>query len=211
MYDVNNSSNRLATIGSILLLIPALNVVGVILVFLGMKGLSKQYNDKRIYSNTAVGTIFGIFGLIAITGLIPTIIISAIFPPASVINIISDTTTVTHQTTYLIVALGVIVSFSLTVLMAIFFRSAFKTLAICSGKRLFRPAGNLLLIGAIVPLLCTALIFVLDRILLITLNTVHVLTTGALAGLIMMCTAFTLMSIAFSSLKQARLTVNNKQ
>jgi len=211
MHDVNNSSNRLATIGSILMLIPALNVVGVILVFLGMKGLSKQYNDKRIYRNAAVGTIFGIFGLIEINGLILASIFSAIFPPTSVTNIISDTTTVTHQSSYVITVLGVIVSFSLTLLMAIFFRSAFNTLATCSGKRLFRPAANLLLIGAIVPLLCTALIFVLDRILLITLNTEFVLTTGALAGLIMMYTAFTLMSIAFSSLKQTQLTVNNRQ
>ncbi|MCL2359497.1 DUF996 domain-containing protein [Candidatus Bathycorpusculum sp.] len=185
-----------------MLLIPALNIVGILLVFLGMKSIAKRYQDNRIYRNATIGTILGIFGLIEITSLIITLIYAYIFTPTKTTTILSDNSVITQTGTYQITALGVIMTFSLILLMALFYRSTFNKIAVYSGKPLFRPAGNMLLIGAIIPLLCTALLIVLT-LLHIAIDTALVLTIGVSFGLIVTYIAFILMAIAFSSLKQA--------
>jgi uncharacterized membrane protein len=48
------SSKLLAGIGSIFLLIPGLNIVGIILILLGMKGLAEHYKEGRIYRNAVI-------------------------------------------------------------------------------------------------------------------------------------------------------------
>jgi uncharacterized membrane protein len=198
----DSNSSKSAKIGSIVLLIPALNIVGILLVFLGMTGIAKQYQDNRIYRNATIGTILGIFGFIEITSLIITLLYTYIFAPIEATTIVSDNIVVTQTVMNQISSLGVIMSFSLILLMALFYRSTFNKIAAYSGKPLFRPAGNMLLIGAIIPLLCTALLIVLT-LLHIAIDTALVLTIGVSFGLIVTYIAFILMAIAFSSLKQA--------
>ncbi|MDR0797254.1 MAG: DUF996 domain-containing protein, partial [Nitrososphaerota archaeon] len=60
-------SKLLAGIGSIFLLLPGLNIVGILLILLGMKGLAEYYKDGRIYRNVSIGVIFGIIGFILIS------------------------------------------------------------------------------------------------------------------------------------------------
>ena len=61
------SGKNLAGIGSIFLVIPVpfLSIVGIILVLVGMKNLSRAYNDESIWKNTLYAVIFGIIGIVA--------------------------------------------------------------------------------------------------------------------------------------------------
>jgi uncharacterized membrane protein len=215
------TSKLLAGIGSILLLIPGLNIVGTIFTLLGMKGLADHYKDSRIYRNALIGVIFGIIGLITINiGIISVFIIRLSYgltggsgsTGAMSINVMPN-------------PLGILVAFIFISLMALFFRKAFHVLSTCSGLRLFRAAGILLFIGAIVPVLCTSLATVIgviiSRINTITYNTQTLLANSAMLlfvlglfiGLILVYIAFVLLVIAFFSLKQMHpnaLTTNTE-
>jgi uncharacterized membrane protein len=195
MSNDTNSSSRLAKIGSILLLIPVLNLVGLILVRIGMKGLAKHYNNDNIYRKAVAGTAFGIIGFIVMA-------VPAIF---TVIHYISNLASANSATSFVFVpfSLGVIVIFSFLFLMALCFRSSFHTLADCSNEPLFNVAGNVLLIGTVLPVLCNILFFVLIPILQINLNPIMPIIV-LFSGLLLMCIAFIIMTIAFSSIKQIR-------
>jgi uncharacterized membrane protein len=195
----------MGSIGSIMLLIPALNIIGIVLVFLGIRGLAKQYKDNSLYHNAAIGTFFGIFGLFIITNNALVLLINYIFTSKTTL-VISNAITVTQQTPSLIsfdiIAFGILIMFSPILLMALFYRSAFSALAGSSGKHLFRPAGNLLLIGAIIPLLCTIIAVLTSPM---SLNVSQALTIwGLFSGLFVVYIAFIIMVIAFSSLKQTQ-------
>ena len=61
------TSKLLAAIGSLLLFlsfIPYIGIVGLILLFIGIKGLAEHYRDDSIYQNTIKGLIFGFIAII---------------------------------------------------------------------------------------------------------------------------------------------------
>ena len=59
-------SKDLAAIGAILCFIPGVNIVGIIMVLIGMKGLAEHYKDDSIYHNALMAVVFGIIGLVAL-------------------------------------------------------------------------------------------------------------------------------------------------
>ncbi|MDR2719670.1 MAG: DUF996 domain-containing protein [Nitrososphaerota archaeon] len=195
MSNDTNPSTRLARIGSTLLLIPALNLVGLILVHIGMKGFAKHYNNDSIYRKAAVGTAFGMIGLIVMDVSVIFTFIVYIFA-----SVPADSAT---SIVFVPFALGVIVTFGFISLMALCYRIAFHSLADCSNEPLFNVAGNIFLIGAVLPVLCNILFFVLIPILQIELNPIIPIIV-LFSGLITVCIAFIIMAIAFSSLKQTR-------
>ena len=157
------SSKSLAGIGALLLVlgsfIPIIGIVGIILLLIGMKGLSEYYNEKSIYQNALWGTIFGIIGLAAVA----FVLIGFIFTGA-----------LFAFTGLGFVAIGgIIVSllllFVFYLLAAIYFRRAFSVLGEKSGEHMFETAGLLLLIGAILTIIVIGLILVFVAWILVTI------------------------------------------
>jgi uncharacterized membrane protein len=147
------SNKTLGGIGAILLAIPFLNLIGIILVLISMKGMAEYYNDDDLFKNTLFGFIFGIIGALA---LIPVIILF-VFPIAV------GSTFVGAPTTFggiglIIVSIVVLYIFSL--LGAIFYRKSLNILAEKSRDKNFETAGLILLIGAAIPLLGEILKFI---------------------------------------------------
>ncbi len=74
-----DSSKDLAGIGSILLLFPVVSIIGIILLYVGVKGLSEYYKDESIYKNALRGLLYGIIALIAIAASVPLLILGGVF------------------------------------------------------------------------------------------------------------------------------------
>ena len=136
------SNKNLAGIGSILLMFPFVSIIGIILVFIGMKGLAEYYKDNSIYRDALRGLIFLIIAAIAIAVAVPLFVIGGMFSAFTIgafgigLGLIS------------LLLLAVIV-FVFYVLAAMNLRKAFNTLAQKSGEHMFETAGTLLFIGAI--------------------------------------------------------------
>jgi uncharacterized membrane protein len=136
------SSKTTASIGSILLLFPIVSIVGIILLFIGMKGLSEYYKDETIYKDAVRGLIFLIIAAVAIAVAIPLFVLGGMFSVFTLgafgvgLGIIS------------LIAVVVIV-FVFYVLAAVYLRKSFSSLAQKSGEHMFETAGILLLIGAV--------------------------------------------------------------
>jgi uncharacterized membrane protein len=152
------SGKNLAGIGSIFLVIPVpfLSIVGIIMVLIGMKNLSKAYNDESIWKNTLYAVIFGIIGIIASGLTLISLFFGGIFTSAALG--VGDTTGIIGLITGLILFL--IVAFVFYLLEAIYIRRAFDSLATKSGVGLFRTGGLLLLIGAILTIFIVGLFLI---------------------------------------------------
>ncbi len=136
MSDLESNKN-LAGIGSILLIFPIVSIVGIILVLIGMKGLSEYYKEPSIYQNALWGVIFGIIALIAIAVAVPIVAISGLF------------SVFTLGFGLLSLLLLLLIVFVFYLIAALYFRRAFNALAQKSGEHMFETAGLLLWIGAI--------------------------------------------------------------
>ncbi len=136
------SSKDLAGIGAILCFIPPVSIIGIILVLIGMKGLSEHYKDDSIYHNALMAVLFGVIGLVALAvGFIAVIVTGvssslAFGAGGALFGLLSG-------------VLLLIIIFIFFVLMAMYLRKAFNSLAQKSGEHLFETAGTLLFIGAI--------------------------------------------------------------
>lgn len=147
------SSKTLAGIGAILVAIPFLNLIGIILVLIAMKGLAEYYHEDDIFKNALYGFIFGIIGAVAVIVVIIMLIIGVAF--------VSPTTAPTAPfigVGLFIVSLIVMYIFSL--LGAIFYRNSLSILSQKSGEGMFETAGLILLIGAIIPIIGEVLKFI---------------------------------------------------
>src|SRR5208337_2598829 len=131
------SNKNLAGIGSILLIFPIVSIVGIILILIGMKGLSEYYKEPSIYQNALWGVIFGIIALIAIAVAVPIVAISGLF------------SVFTLGFGLLSLLLLLLIVFVFYLIAALYFRRAFNALAQKSGEHMFETAGLLLWIGAI--------------------------------------------------------------
>lgn len=159
------SSKDLAGIGAVLCFIPAVNIVGIIMVLVGMKGLAEHYKDDSIYRNALMGVIFGIIGLVALAVGFVAVIVGGV-----------SSSLAFGAGGFLFGFLLLFIVFIFFVLMAMYLRKAFTSLAQRSGERLFETAGTLLVIGAI-------------------------LTIVFGIGLIIMVVAWIIATIAFFSIK----------
>jgi uncharacterized membrane protein len=127
------SNKNLAGIGSILLLFPFVSIVGIILLYLGIKGLSEYYKDESIYRDALRGVIFAVIALVAIAVAVPLFIISGVFsvftlgPFGISFGLVS----------FLLLA---IIVFIFYVLAALQLRKAFNELAQKTGEHMFETA-----------------------------------------------------------------------
>jgi uncharacterized membrane protein len=150
-----DSSKTLGGVGAILLAIPFLNLIGIILVLIAMKGMAEYYNENDIFQNAIYGFVFGIIGVIALI----VVIIMLSFG----LTVVS--TTVPVQPAFPLAGIGVfviivIVLYIFSLLGAIFYRKSLNILSEKSGEQMFGTAGLILLIGAAIPLVGEILKFV---------------------------------------------------
>jgi uncharacterized membrane protein len=136
------SNKNLAGIGSILLMFPVVSIVGIVLLYMGIKGLSDYYKDETIYRDTLRGVIYAIIALGAFAVALPLFMIGGMF---SVFTLGPFG-----------IGLGLVSLFLLAVFVFIFYvlaamqlRKAFNSLAQKTGEKMFETAGTLLFIGAI--------------------------------------------------------------
>jgi uncharacterized membrane protein len=150
------SNKTLGGVGAILLAIPFLNLIGIILVLIAMKGMTDYYKDEGIFRNALYGFIFGFVGVVALIAVILMLVlgfatISSGFTP-------SPATASFVGVSLFLIAFVVLYVFSL--IGAIFYKKSLDTLSNKSGERMFGTAGLILLIGAAIPLIGEILKFV---------------------------------------------------
>lgn len=152
------SSKTLAGIGALLIALGGpLGIVGLILVFLGIKGLSDYYNDRAIYQKAINGLIFGVIGIA-----VATVVIFGWFFGGFFAMFAAWTTGVGVGLFALgIVILALVALFVFYLMTAINFRRAFNMLAHRSGEHLFETAGTILFIGAVLTIIGVGFFLVL--------------------------------------------------
>ena len=130
-----------------------MNIVGVILIFMGMKGLAEYYKDESIYSDALRGLIFLIIAAFAIAVAVPIFAISGMF------NIFKlGPFGVGFE--LLALFLMVVLVFIFYVLAAMNLRKVFNSLAKKSGEHMFETAGALLFFGAIFTILLVGFLLI---------------------------------------------------
>ena len=138
------SGKNMTGIGALFLVIgtfvPFLSLVGIILLLVGLKDLAKYYNDDTIFQNSLYAVIFGIIGIIA-AGIALILLFMGQFYSAGII-------------------VPLVVIFIFYILMALYFRKTFESLAEKTGQGMFNTAGLLLLIGAILTIVLVGLILI---------------------------------------------------
>jgi uncharacterized membrane protein len=147
MSDSNFESNKnLAGIGSLLLIFPIVDIVGIILLYIGMKGLSDHYKEPSIYQEALWGLIYGIIASVALgAGVILAGTVGFFtFGVGAVLTVFA----------------AIVVVFIFYILAAMHFRKAFSTLALKSGENNFNTAGTLLWWGAILTIIFVGLILI---------------------------------------------------
>jgi len=144
------SNKSLGGIGAILMAIPFLNLVGIILVLIAMKGMSDYYDDNEIFQNALYGFIFGLIGVI---GLVAFILMLAFgFATISPVTV--------PFTGFGLLVIAIIILYVFSLIGAIFYKKSFDTLSEKSNEQMFTTAGLILLIGAAIPLIGEILKFV---------------------------------------------------
>ena len=147
-----DSDRTLGGVGALLVAIgsffPFLSLVGIILVLVAMRGLADYYKEDLLFKNALYGFIFGIIGIVA-----AIVLFVVFFFSFMTTNTASNGTvpvavfTAVSGVGLLILILVVVLVF--LVMQAVFYMRAFDVLSDKSGEKMFRTAGLLLFLGAI--------------------------------------------------------------
>ena len=133
-----------------------LNLIGIILVLIGMKGLADFYGEREIFNNALYGFIFGIIGVVVAIALFVMAFLSGISWGMFMVPEMSFPWTAIGA-----VILGWIVLVIFVIIEAIFYRKAFSLLSEKSGEKMFETAGLVLLIGAILTIIVIGVLIML--------------------------------------------------
>ncbi len=144
------SNKTLGGVGAILLAIPFLNIIGIILVLIALKGMTDYYNDDDIFKNALYGFVFGFVSVVAFVAFI----LMLVFGFATVSPVVAPLAGLG------LVIITVIVLYAFSLIAAIFYKKSFDTLAEKSGEQMFNTAGLILLIGAAIPIIGKILEFI---------------------------------------------------
>jgi uncharacterized membrane protein len=149
------NSKVLAGIGSLLLVfmtVPIVGIIGIILLMIGLKGLSEYYRDDKIYQSAIWGVIYGIIGIIALSAGVFGSVLSSLF---SSIAAGPGLGALFGLFAFLLV---LVIAFIFFLLMAMKFRRCFNLIADKSGEQLFRTAGTLLFVGALLTIILVGIV-----------------------------------------------------
>ena len=129
-----SQAKALGGIGSILIFIPFVSVVGYILIIVAVKEISDDLKDKTIFTNVVISAVTGIVGALA-GGFVIVLGVMAsgfTFGFAGIAGLIS----------------GLLIAWIALIVSAIFLRRAYDSMAQELGVGTFRTAAILYLIGA---------------------------------------------------------------
>jgi len=150
------TSKILAAVGALLTFLgftPVLGVVGLILLVIGLKGLSEHYRDPSIYQNAFKGLIFGIIGFIILSIATASwgVLGALTFGPLGLAGVIG---------TIIGAIVLLVIGFIFFLLMAINFRKVLFALGERSGDQMFFTAGKWLYLGAILSIILVGYILI---------------------------------------------------
>jgi len=139
-----DTSKILAGIGSLIFG----GFIGMILVLLGMKGLSEHYKDRRIYDGLIMGAVLLIISSILVVsglsviyvGIIATFATMGFGVGAGIIGVIGG-------------IVCFIIGFILALLAVKYIKNCFAALAERSGENMFNTASKLIWVGAILTII----------------------------------------------------------
>ncbi len=160
----------IAGVGALLLIIgsfvPFLGIIGFILLMIGLKYLSDYYRDRNIFNNALYGIIFGIIGVAAAAFVIIALVFSGSFLGIG----FSPGGDMTGNIVALFggILIALVVAFIFYILMALYLKRAFDGLANKTNIGMFRTAGLLLLIGAVLTIVLIGLILIFVAWILLT-------------------------------------------
>jgi uncharacterized membrane protein len=141
----------MAGIGALLLVIgsfvPFLSLVGIILLLIGLRDLAQHYNDNSIFQNGLYALIFGLIGIVAAGLVLVSFFLGGFLLGGGFLGLAG-------------IILALVVVFIFYILMAVYFRRAFDSLANKSEQGMFRTAGLLLFIGAILTIVIIGLVLI---------------------------------------------------
>jgi uncharacterized membrane protein len=172
------SSKTLGGVGALLVafgfFVPFLSLVGIILVFIALKGIADSYGDSSIFQNALYGIIFLIIG--AVAGAV--VILGALFGIGWTTAAIDYADMSSLWAFIGTIIIGVVVIFVFYLLSAIFFKRSFDTLSAKTGEKMFGTAGLLMLVGAILTIVLVGLILMLIAWILVAVAFFSVKTTA---------------------------------
>ena len=155
------SGKSMASIGALFLVIgsfvPFLSLVGIMLLLIGLRSLAQYYNDNGIFQNALYAVIFGIIGIVAAGVVLVSLFFGGLFAAGAFLGLAAG------------IIAALVVAFIFYILMALYFRRTFDSLADKSGQGMFRTAGLLLLIGAVLTIVIVGLILIFVAWLLVTI------------------------------------------
>ncbi|HXY56143.1 MAG TPA: DUF996 domain-containing protein [Nitrososphaerales archaeon] len=125
----------LGEIGSILLFIPGVSIVGYILILFATKYISDALGDKSIFDNMLYAVIAGIVGVAAAAFIVFTGAVFGAFSFAA--------------SAFAGIAAGLVIAWVALIVSGIFIRRAYDTMAARLNVGYFKTAGTLYFIGAI--------------------------------------------------------------
>jgi uncharacterized membrane protein len=140
-------AKTLGGVGSILLLIPGVSIIGYVLILIAGKYISDELGDKSIFDNMLYAVIAGIVGVSAAAFIIFTGAVSGVFSftTSSIAGLIG----------------GLAVAWIALIISSIFIRRAYDTMATKLNVGMFRTAGLLYFIGAILIIVLVGFVLLL--------------------------------------------------
>ena len=147
-----DSDRTLGGVGALLVAVgsffPFLSLVGIILVLVAMRGLADYYKESSLFKNALYGFIFGIIGVVAAIVLFVLYFFS-LFATSTTSNGTVPVAFFTALNGVGLLILILVVVLIFFVIQALFYRRAFNILSDKSGEKMFRTAGVLVFVGAI--------------------------------------------------------------
>ncbi|MBS7632485.1 DUF996 domain-containing protein [Candidatus Bathyarchaeota archaeon] len=155
------SNKSIGGIGALLIaigfFIPFLTLVGIILVFIALKGMADAYGESGIFQNALYGIIFLIVGTIASI----VVLMGAFFGLGWSMTTMDYTDVANLGAFFGTIIIALVILFVFYLLSALFFKKSFDSLGEKSGEKLFHTAGMLMLVGAILTIVGIGLIILL--------------------------------------------------
>ncbi len=145
-----------------------LAIVGVVLLVIGMKELSKYYQDQNVYQNTLTGVKFYVVAVVAAAAAIVAVMIGV--ASATDFTFKNFVPTVGFGVGVAALLAGLVVAFVFYVLAASHLKRALDSLAQKSGESSFATAGTLLWIGSILTIVLVGLVLIFVAWIFVTMG-----------------------------------------
>ena len=170
-------------IGSLVPYVGLLALIGVILLLIGLKGLSNYYKEEGIFNNALYSIISAIVGGVVAVAALAITAVSALASIGFDFNDINDWATVGSEIgSYFAnlnfnaiwalisaVVLAVVILFVFAIISTYFFRKSMDQLSSKTGVGLFGTAGLLMLIGAVLSIIAVGLLLIWVGFILATI------------------------------------------